>query len=139
MQLVVCSIAIVLGLVASDWNPESFADESTLEFRTVGPEEGEYWSPVWFAVIDDALYVRLGSRAAGRVERNTTAPRFDVRVGGQEYPMRYGEAPEMAERVNTEFRAKYWTSIFGEPFRRLGLTSPVILRLVPATTGSAEP
>lgn len=125
-------IAIVLGLAISSWGPAEFADESTLEFLTVGPEEGEHWSTVWFVVLDDAVYVRLGPRAAGRVERNTTAPRLEMRVAGERYPVRYEEAPEMAPAVAAAMRAKYWTDVLGEPFRKLGLTSPtVILRLRP--------
>src|SRR5262245_60754777 len=70
---------------AADWDPAAFAAESTLELKTTAASEGEHWFPVWLVVVDDQVYVRLGSRAAGRIERNTTAPYVDVRVGGREF------------------------------------------------------
>ena len=67
----------------TSWDPAAFRDLSTLEFRTVGPEEGEHWSTVWLVVIDDQVYIRLGSKAADRMRRNTTAPIVAVRIGGR--------------------------------------------------------
>ena len=37
---------------AAEWNPATFAKESTLKLRTVVPGEGEYWFPVWLVTID---------------------------------------------------------------------------------------
>jgi hypothetical protein len=121
------------------WSAADIANEKTIELRTTSPEEGEHWSTVWFVVIDDALYVRLGPRAAGRIERNTTAPHFAIRVGGRDVrPMRYEPAPEKAGEVAEAMARKYWTDVLGEPFRKLGLTSPpLVLRL--ATDGDSEP
>src|SRR5438477_9296017 len=68
------------------WDSAAFRDLDTLQFKTVGAEEGEHWSTVWLAVIDDDVYVRLGSRAAARMGANTTAPIVSVRIGGREYP-----------------------------------------------------
>ena len=46
--------------------------------------------------------------------------------------MRYEKAPERSEEVAAAMAEKYWSDILGEPFRKLGLTSPtVILRLLP--------
>ena len=130
MKLVWLWLAVALG-AAGHWNPADVADEGTLEFLTVGPEEGEHWSTVWFVVIDEAIYLRLGPRAANRIERNTTAPRLEIRVAASRYPVRYEKTPEMAERVAAAMADKYWTDILGEPFRKLGLTSPtVVVRLV---------
>lgn len=133
MKLVSWWLWIALGLAAQQWNPAEFADQTTIEFLTVGPEEGEHWSTVWFVVIDRAVYVRLGPRAARRIESNSTAPGLRLRVAGKEtYPMRYAKAPEMAEKVATAMGEKYWSDVFGEPFRRLGLSSPaLIVRLLP--------
>jgi hypothetical protein len=118
---------------APAWSAADVAGEKTIELRTVGPEEGEHWSTVWFVVLDDTLYVRLGPRAAGRIERNTTAPRLAIRVAGRDVrPMRYEPAPEQAGAVADAMARKYWSDILGEPFRKLGLTSPpLILRLAP--------
>src|SRR5438445_1783558 len=70
---------------AGEWKPDSFANEQTLKFLTVEPEAVEHWSKVWLVVIDDQIYVRLGPRAAGHLERNTTAPDVKVRLAGQEF------------------------------------------------------
>ena len=68
------TILFVLALAAvpaqATWDPQTFATESTLEFFTVSPADGEHWSTVWLVVIDGQVYVRLGSRAAERIEKN---------------------------------------------------------------------
>src|SRR5262249_58401538 len=69
----------------SAWDPATFAGENTLQLKTTAAGEGEHWFPVWLVVVDDDVYVRLGSRAAGRMERNTTAPYVGVRVGGAQF------------------------------------------------------
>ncbi|MCC6764120.1 MAG: hypothetical protein IT293_05600 [Deltaproteobacteria bacterium] len=94
--------------VVPRWDPVAFRDLSTLEFLTVGADEGPHWSTVWLAVVDDQVYIRLGTRAAGRMQANTTTPFVDVRIGGREYRrVRAVEAPEMASRVATVMGAKY--------------------------------
>jgi hypothetical protein len=127
------SLPFLVLLAAPLWSPAEFADESTLEFLTVEPGEGEHWSTVWFVVIDGTVYVRLGPRAAGRIEKNSTAPRMQVRLPGRAaVPVRYEPAPDKLEAVAVAMRAKYWTDRLGEPFRKLGLSSvPLILRIVP--------
>jgi hypothetical protein len=126
-------LSLLLLQAGPQWDPASLGNQSTIELLTVGSEEGEHWSKVWFVMIDGVLYVRLGPRAAGRIERNTTAPRLQVRVPGEEaQPMRYEKAPEKAATVATAMREKYWSDVLGEPFRKLGLTSQtVVLRLSP--------
>ena len=139
MQILASFVLVLVAAAATgQWQPATFADESTVEFLTVGADEGEHWSTVWFVVLDDAVYFRLGPRAATRIEKNTTAPRLQLRLAnGDVHPMRYELAPDAAKRVATAMADKYWTDIFGEPFRRLGLTSPtVILRLVPDREGA---
>lgn len=108
-------------------------NKGTVEFLTVAPDEGEHWSMVWFVVIDDAVYMRLGPRAARRIEQNPTAPRMKLRVAPEQvHTVRYEQAPEKAERIADAMYEKYWTDVLGEPFRKLGLSStPVMLRLVP--------
>ncbi len=98
---------------AGQWDPSAFKDESTLRFLTVGPDEGEHWSTVWLVVLDGQLYVRLGSAAAGRIERNTSAPYVKVRIAGQQFDkVKVVAAPEMADRVATAMADKYWLDIF---------------------------
>jgi len=86
-------LALALGFLsctagsaaAAEWDPATFAGENTLELKTTAAGEGEHWFPVWLVVVDDQVYVRLGTRAAGRIERNTTAPYVGVRIGGREF------------------------------------------------------
>jgi hypothetical protein len=97
----------------ASWDPQTLARESTLEFLTVGPHDGEHWSRVWIVATDDQLYVRLGRRAASRFEQNTTAPFVRVRIAGREFDhVRAEPAPEMAERVAAAMAAKYWSDLF---------------------------
>lgn len=118
---------------AADWTPELWADEDTLELRTTDPGADPHWSPVWVAVVDGQLYVRLGGRAAGRIERNTTAPTVGVRIAGQEFSEVVGEpAPEVADRVAHEMAEKYWSDLF----IRLA-PHPLTLRLVPRDAQAA--
>src|SRR2546430_13609235 len=94
------------------WDPRTLAKENTLDFLTVGPEEGEHWSRVWVVAVDDHLYLRLGRRAASRFEKNTKAPFVSVRIAGHEFDrVRAEAAPEMAERVAAAMAAKYWTNV----------------------------
>lgn len=126
------SLALCLA-AAPPWKPATFADQGTVEFLTVVPDEGEHWSTVWFVVIDDAVYFRLGPRAAKRIDKNSTAPLLKLRVSDEEvHTVRYEKAPDMAEKIADAMAEKYWTDFLGEPFRKLGLSAPpVMLRLVP--------
>ncbi len=65
----VIALTLTTAAVANaDWNPQAFSTENTLEFLTT--EDGvEHWSTVWLVVIDGQVYIRLGSRAAARIER----------------------------------------------------------------------
>jgi hypothetical protein len=107
----------------------------TLELRTTDPGADPHWSPVWVAVLDEQVYVRLGGRAAGRIERNTTAPFVGVRIGGHEFErVRAEPAPDMADRVAKEMAEKYWSDLFIRFFPH-----PMTLRLVPEPTPAASP
>ncbi len=113
--------------VAAQWDPAVFAKEDTLKLRTTGPEEGEYWFPVWLVVIDGEVYVRLGSRAAGRVERNVTAPYLGVEVAGQRFDhVRGVPAPDDAARVARAMAEKYTSDLIVR-----WMSHPLTLRLVP--------
>lgn len=112
---------------AADWSPALWVDQSTIELCTTDPGADPHWFKVWVAVLDDQVYVRLGSRAAGRIERNVTAPSVGVRVAGAEFPrVRAEPAPEMADRVAAELAEKYWTDLLVRFFPH-----PLTLRLVP--------
>jgi len=123
----VALVAMTTVAAASEWSPDLWVDEDTIELRTTDPGADPHWFPVWVAVVDGQVYVRLGSRAAGRIERNTTAPIVGVRIAGHEFPnVRAEDAADMADRVAKEIGEKYWTDLFIRFFPH-----PVTLRLVP--------
>ena len=109
------------------WDPQAFSKESTLEFLTVGASEGEHWSTVWLVVIDGDLYIRLGSRAAGRMEQNTTAPYVKLRIAGQQFDRVKAEpAPDKVPQVAAAMGDKYWSDVLVRHFNH-----PLTMRLVP--------
>lgn len=131
LRLLVATLA--LGLVeplraaAAEWAPAAFAKEDTLKLATVCPQEGEYWFPVWLVVIDGQVYVRLGTRAAGRIACNSKAPYVGVEVAGQRFERVRGvPAPDYADRVAKAMADKYTSDIFVHWF-----SHPLTLRLVP--------
>jgi hypothetical protein len=129
-RLMVLAFALGVGSAAAgaaQWDPAAFAKEDTLKLRTIGPKEGEYWFKVWLVVIDGQVYVRLGTRAAERVQANTTAPYLGVEVAGQRFDRVHGvPAPEFAERVAKAMADKYTSEIFVR-----FMSHPLTLRLVP--------
>lgn len=113
---------------APEWVPAEFAAANTIELRTIGSGEDPYWSPVWVVVIDDAVYVRLGSRAAERIKFNTSFPDIGVRLGDKQFDRVHAQpAADYAVRVAGAMADKYWTDIFVR-----WLDHPLTLELVPA-------
>jgi hypothetical protein len=123
---VAVGVTIASRSIAAEWNPAAFAKEDTLKLGTMDPGEPEHWFPVWLVVIDGQVYVRLGTRAAGRVERNTTAPYLGVEVAGQRFDRIRGvPAPDYAERVAQAMADKYTSDFIVRLF-----SHPLTLRLV---------
>ena len=121
-----CALLAAQLAAAAEWDPAAFAKEDTLKLGTVCPSEGQYWFPVWLVVIDGQVYVRLGTRAAGRIECNSTAPFLGVEVAGQRFDRVRGvPAPDYAERVAKAMGEKYTSDIFVRWF-----SHPLTLRLV---------
>ena len=110
-------IALSAGVRAADavapgWEPGAFRDQSTLQIMTTGPEEGEHWSNLWLVVIDGKLYVRLGDRAFGRVQKNTSSPYVKVKVAGSEFDkVRLDPVPDMTDKVAAAMADKYFMDI----------------------------
>jgi len=126
--MVAALVALVAAPVrAAEWKPRTYASENTLELRTTAPGEGDHWFPVWLVVLDDQVYVRLGTRAAGRIERNTTKPYVGVRVAREQFERIKGvPAPESVERVARAMADKYWSDVIVRH-----MDHPLTLRLVP--------
>ena len=128
-RTIICLLALLTAVAAyGAWDPAAFSKLETLEFRTIGPEEGEHWSTVWLVVLDNQVYIRLGSRAAQRMEQNTSKPNVAVRIGGQEFDTVAAQpVPDMAGRVAEAMGEKYWSDVFVRHFDH-----PLTMRLVPA-------
>jgi hypothetical protein len=127
-------LALALALVAhaapsraADWSPGMWTAEETLQFRTTCPDEGEHWSYVWLVVLDGEVWVRLGSKAAWRVDCNTTKPITAVKIANELFPqVELVNVPEMAERVAAAMADKYWTDVFIQY-----MDHPYTMKLVP--------
>lgn len=112
---------------AADWTPEEWIAEDTLQFRSECPDEGEHWSYVWLVVLDGDVWVRLGSKAAQRVDCNKTGPVTSIKLAGREFEnVEMMQVPEMAERVAEAMAGKYSTDIFVRYFNH-----PYTMKLVP--------
>jgi hypothetical protein len=115
------------GARAADWNAAMWQDESTLDFRTTAPDDGEHWSRVWLVVIDGEVYLRLGSRAADRITKNQAAPIVGIRIAGQQFDSVRAEAvDEKADAEAAAMADKSWTDIFERYF-----SHPLTIRLAP--------
>jgi hypothetical protein len=128
----ILSIALAAATHADDkavpgWDLAVFGDASTIKIMTTEPDAGEHWSNLWVVVIDGQPYVRLGDRAYGRIQRNTTSPYVKLKVGDKEFDkVKVEEVPDMKEKVASAMGDKYWMDILirHEPH-------PMVARLVP--------
>jgi hypothetical protein len=134
MRTALAAIVLATALLAvpraraDEWTPQAWAGESTVELRTTDPGDQPHWFPVWLVVIDGQLYVRLGSRAAGRFDRNVTKPMLGVRIAGKTFERVRGVVvPEMATKVAAAMSQKYWGDLLVAY-----MSHPYTLRLEPA-------
>ena len=112
------------------WDPNAFRDLSTLQIMTVGPEEGEHWSKLWLAVIDGQVYVRLGDKSFGRVQKNTANPYVKVKIGDNEFDkVKLEPALDMKDKVAAAMKEKYFMD-----FLVRNSSHPMTARLVPEPT-----
>jgi hypothetical protein len=133
-NLAVLSLVLSIALAAwaedkavPGWNPAVFHDASTIKIMTTEPDIGEHWSNLWVVVIDGQPYVRLGDRAYGRIQRNTTSPFVKLKVADQEFDkVKVEETPDMKEKVGAAMADKYWMDVL---IRHE--SHPMVARLVP--------
>ena len=120
---------------ATNWTPDAWHDENTVELRTTEPGAEAHWSPVWLVVIDGQLYVRLGSRAAERFDRTVPKAVLGVRIAGKTFErVNAIAAPDMVDRVTAAMADKYWLQ--GDVIVR-HISHPYTLRLEPAASEPA--
>jgi hypothetical protein len=113
--------------LAADWTPANWSAEDTLQFRTECPGEGEYWSYAWLVVLDGDVWVRLGTRASGRLHCSTTKMTTSIRIAGEQFEgVQMVNTPAMAEHVAAAMAAKYSTDIFVR-YR----THPYTMKIIP--------
>ncbi len=128
-------IALAVAARADDnavpgWEPAVFRNASTIKIMTTEPDVGEHWSNLWVVVIDGQPYVRLGDRAYGRIQRNTTSPYVKLKVADQEFDkVKVEEMPDMTEKVAAAMADKYWMDVL---IRHE--SHPMVARLVPEAT-----
>jgi hypothetical protein len=128
----VLSVALATAVRADDqavprWDPTVFRDASTIQIMTTEPDVGEHWFNLWVVVIDGQPYVRLGDRAYGRIQRNSTSPYVKLKVADQEFDkVKVEERPDMKEKVAAAMADKYWMDIL---IRHE--SHPMVARLVP--------
>jgi hypothetical protein len=117
------------------WDPSAWVTEDTLDLHTDVPDEGPYWFPVWLVVLDGQVYVRLGTKAAERVEKSRTKPELGVRIAGAEFEKVRGvPVPDMEQRVAEAMADKYWSDVLIRHFAH-----PLTLRLEPAPAPATAP
>jgi hypothetical protein len=120
------------------WDPNAFSSESTLQIMTTSPDEGDHWSKVWLVVIDGQLYVRLGDRSFGRIQKNTTNPYLKVKVGDQEFDrVRWEPALDMKDKVAAAMADKYFMDILIR-HESHPMTARLVAEPPPAPTGVSK-
>lgn len=108
---VVLLLSLFASAAAARWDAQSIAKHDVIKLRTKCGDEGEYSFPVWVVAVDNFVFVRLGSRAADRVQC-TPGMIISVEAGGTRYDnIRGVPSPEMADRVNAAMAKKYTSDL----------------------------
>lgn len=108
VALSLASMGLGRGADVPGWDPDAFRGQSTLEIMTIGTEEGEHWTRLWWVVIDGQVYVQLGDQAFRRVQENFARPYVVVKIAEQKFGrVRLEAAPDMKGKVAAAMAAKY--------------------------------
>jgi hypothetical protein len=135
--IAICA-SIAANSAVTGWDPNAFSDESTLQIMTTAPDEGEHWSKVWLVVMDGQLYVRLGERSFGRIQKNTTNPYLKVKVGDKEFDrVRWEPALDMKDKVAAAMADKYFMDILIR-HESHPMTARLVAEPTPAPTGMSK-
>ena len=88
--------------------------------------------------MDGQLYVRLGERSFGRIQKNTTNPYLKVKVGDQEFDrVRWEPAPDMKDKVAAAMADKYFMDILIR-HESHPMTARLVAEPTPAPTGTSK-
>jgi len=118
-----------VATAAPAWTPAQWTKDETLKLCTTEPGKEMYCFPVWLVVLDDNVYVRLGSKATSRVQANTTGMVLPVEIGGQRFDkVQLIDAPDKVDAVNKAMADKYTSDLFIR-----WMSHPMTLRLQPAS------
>jgi len=133
MRSLLCATAVAAAMspaiaaAAPAWTPAQWTKDETLKLCTTEPKEEMYCFQVWLVVLDDNVYVRLGSKAASRVKANTTGMVLPVEIGGQRFDkVKLIDAPDKVDAVAKAMAEKYSSDWFIR-----WLDHPMTLRLEP--------
>ena len=121
------SIAFTLAApaVAIDWQP--FAERDVVEILTRDADGSVRETKVWIVVLDGAGYVRTNdSRWLANIRRGSEV---ELRLDANVSPVRATERedPELRERVEAGFRAKY--GLMQRVMSALRISEPTLLEL----------
>lgn len=131
------ALAAAASASAAEWTPRQWVETETLQFRSVCPDEGEHWSYVWLVVLDGDVFLRLGTKAASRIDCNESKMATAVKIEGETFDVDMVQMPEMSERVAEAMADKYMSD-----FLVAWMSHPYTLKLVPrapADAAAAEP
>jgi hypothetical protein len=140
VALIFLLIAIVTTVRADGnsvpgWNPDAWADQSTMQIMTTSPEGEEHWSKLWLVVIDHYLYARLGNRSYDRIQKNKTIPWVKLKIDDKQFDKVLVEnAPEMVDKVAAAMAQKYWLDVLVRHEEH-----PCTARLIAQPTPAAAP
>lgn len=130
LSIAFATAARTADIAVPGWDPTVFRDASTIKVMTTEPDVGEHWSNLWVVVIDGQPYVRLGDRAYGRIQKNSTRPYVKLKVADQKFDkVKVEEVPDMKEKVAAAMADKYWMDVLIRYE-----SHPMVARLVPEAT-----
>jgi hypothetical protein len=85
LLIAIVTMVRAAGNSVPGWNPDAWANESTMQIMTTSPEGEEHWSTLWVVVIDHKLYARLGNRSYDRIQKNKTIPWVKLKIDDKQF------------------------------------------------------
>lgn len=110
IALCFCLLAATAALAGEPprWEPTEWEGGSTLKFHTIDDKHEEHWSTVWYVVVGNDVYARLGAAATDRIRENINSPYVKVKIGRFTFSdVRADPANDMANTIADELADKY--------------------------------